>query len=302
MDIRQSITNSIIEMIEAGIKLEKRTLWDGDNARTRQVNFKTGKPYSGINVLVLWLASMQRNQPSAQWLTYNQALELGGQVKKGAKGVLCAYWQQMASGDDGANGEGQGGEDGGSKKRASLMMKPFWLFNVNDVDGVAIKPEAWAERPEFEAIEDAERIIQASGVEIIEGGNGAFYRTRSDRVNMPDRQRFERSVDFYHVALHELTHATGHESRLNRQACGKFGTAEYAFEELVAELGSAFVLAHIGLVGSTMPEHANYLQGWLSVLKSDKDAIFRASRQANQAYQYLIERAGMGCVNQQATH
>jgi antirestriction protein ArdC len=295
VDIRQTITNMIISMIEAGIKNEKRSLWDGSNSRTKQINFKTGEPYTGVNVLILWLTALERNLTTSSWLTYDQALKMGGQVKRGAKGVLCARWQQMSprDGEDGGTNE-----EGSAKKRPALYMIPFWVFNTCDVEGLSQAPEAWTTRPEFEVIEDAERIISASGIEFFEGGQSAFYRTRTDRVRVPDRRRFERAVDFYHVALHELTHATGHETRLNREHCGKFGSPEYAFEELVAELGSAFLMAHIGLEGSTMSEHASYLESWLRVLKNDKDAIFKASRQANMAYQYLIERAGMGQAEQ----
>lgn len=282
-------------MIEKGIKNEKRSLWDGSNSRTRQINFKTGEPYTGVNVLILWLTALERNLTTSSWLTYDQAQKMGGQVKKGAKGVLCARWQQTSpkDGDDVPTAD-----EGAQPKRPGLYMIPFWVFNVCDVEGLNQEPEAWTTRPEFEVIDDAERIINASGVEFVEGGHSAFYRLRSNRVHMPDRRRFERAVDFYHVALHELTHATGHETRLNREHCGQFGSPGYAFEELVAELGSAFLMAHIGLEGSTMPEHASYLESWLKVLKSDKDAIFRASKQANLAYQYLIQRAGMGQAEQ----
>ncbi|WP_324777836.1 ArdC family protein, partial [Ralstonia pickettii] len=147
--------------------------------------------------------------------------------------------------------------------------------------------------PEFEPIAQAEHVLAASGARITWEGARAFYRPSTDEIYMPTRERFAQPVNAYAVALHELTHWTGHESRLGRDFSGRFGSEAYAFEELVAELGSAFVVAHLGLEGARLENHASYVQSWLKVLKNDKNAVFTASRHANAAYQLIMQKAGM---------
>ena len=151
--------------------------------------------------------------------------------------------------------------------------------------------------PEFEPIAQAEHVLAASGARITWEGARAFYRPSTDEIYMPTRERFAQPVYAYAVALHELTHWTGHESRLGRDFSGRFGSEAYAFEELVAELGSAFVVAHLGLEGARLENHASYVQSWLKVLKNDKNAVFTASRHANAAYQLIMQKAGMTHVH-----
>jgi antirestriction protein ArdC len=169
-------------------------------------------------------------------------------------------------------------------------MKPFWVFNVADIENL---PEVEDTRAAFEPIEQAEHILNSSGIPVIWEGTRAFYRPSTDEIYMPTRERFSSPVNAYAVALHELTHATGHASRLGRDFSGRFGDEAYAFEELVAELGSAFVVGHLGLEGAKIENHANYVQSWLKVLKNDKNAIFTASRHANAAYQFIMQKAGL---------
>lgn len=136
-------------------------------------------------------------------------------------------------------------------------------------------------------------MLAASGATINHGFDGAFYAPSKDQICLPARERFTSPENYYATALHELTHWTGHESRLNRQFGKRFGDDAYAFEELVAELGAVFVVGHVGFVDATIENHAAYVENWLTVLKNDKTAIFTASKQASLAYDFILEKAGM---------
>jgi len=289
MDIRQAITDKIIAMLEKGGNVA-RERWTKAAKSGFPRNGKTGDAYQGVNVLILWDAAIEAGFPSNVWMTYKQAAAMGAQVRKGEKGVMCAYFEMVKKkgGDvdqDGADEEGRG---------FFPMCKPFWLFNVAQIDGL---PESFyktetEEAPAFNAIEEAEKLLSASGATIDHGFDGAFYVPSRDCICLPARERFTSPENYYATALHELTHWTGHESRLNRQFGKRFGDSAYAFEELVAELGAAFIVGHVGIVDSTIELHASYVENWLTVLKNDKTAIFTASKQASLAYDFILGKAG----------
>lgn len=282
MDMRQEITNALIAMIEEGRATQSQPLWDCAVKFGLPVNYASKRPYTGINVSLLWIAAAKRGCARNEWLTFKQAQELKATVRKGAKGVMCVFFKMVPKKDGGESGE----------EVMAPMMKPFWLFNVADIDGLPEEVNA-EQQPGFAPIEAAERILKASGAGITHGGSRAFYHTKLDRIFMPDRDRFAKAQNYYAVGLHELTHWSGHPSRLERDFSGSFGSDSYAFEELVAELGSAYLVAHLGLQDATLESHASYLDSWLRVLKSDKNAIFAASRQANAAYQFILQQAGV---------
>lgn len=286
MDLRAEITNAIIAMLEQGTIEGQKTLWDKATRFGLPVNYKTKRAYTGVNVPLLWCAAADRDLDRNEWLTFKQAQELGASVKKGSKGVMGVFFKMLPKKGDGAAADDSSDGEGGFIP----MMKPFWLFNVSDIEGL---PEVADERPAFEPIEEAERFLEASGARMTWEGARAFYRPSTDEICMPTRDRFEQPVNAYAVALHELTHWTGHESRLDRDFSGRFGDDAYAFEELVAELGSAFLVAHLGLKGARIENHAVYVQSWLKVLRNDKNAVFAASRHATAAYSYITERAGV---------
>lgn len=294
MDIREKITNSIISLIEAGVEKGRQSLWDGAGSMGRPVNFHSKTPYTGVNTLMLWLTALDRGYETNQWLTYNQALQLGAQVKAGSKGVMCVFWQPRENACQDNEGDS---EEESQQRGKGLLIRPFWLFNVADIDGLPQESTQWQLRPELEVIADAERIIEASGADYVVNGRGAFYRSTVDRIHMPDRRRFHKASSFYSVFMHELGHWTGHEKRLNRPHCGKFGTPAYAMEELVAELIAGFIMGDIGLESETLEDHAHYIQSWLAVLQNDKGAIFEAVREASKGYQYLMERVGLRAPN-----
>ena len=281
MDIRQIITDKIISMLENGTT-KAAPRWTQSTAGGLPMNRKTGDTYRGINVLLLWAEMEDKSYASSQWLTYRQADEMGAQVRKGEKSVMCVYYSKIARKDDAS----LDGDEPGS----FFMCKPFWLFNVAQIDGL---PEVAAPMAinDFKDVGEAERILINSKAEIQYGFDSAYYAIGKDQICLPMRGRFTSVENFYATALHELTHWTGHESRLNRQFGKRFGDDSYAFEELVAELGAAFTVGHLGMLDATIENHADYVASWIKVLKGDKKAIFTAASQASKASDYILAGA-----------
>lgn len=280
MDIYQAVTDKIITAMEAGvIKGERR--WQGTEQLGLPCNVQTGKPYSGINVLILWMAAKHAGYTSNHWLTYKQAQALGGRVRKGEKGELCVYYKALEK-------ETVDKDSGVIEEVTVPMIKPFWLFNLDQIDGIS-RPVMFMPLL-FEVMEEAEHILARSGAAIRNGGTQAYYRPALDIIQLPDRHRFSKAENYYAVALHELTHWTGHPTRQHRDFTGRFGSQAYAFEELVAELGSAFLTAELHLIDATLEGHASYLDSWLSVLRKDKRAIFTAAKLAAKAHQFIMAK------------
>ena len=176
-------------------------------------------------------------------------------------------------------------DTGETETTRGAVLKSFRVFNLDQIDG--IEAPAREPREPFQAIEDAERILQASPARIVEGGPSAFYQPATDTIHLPAREAFISPEAFYSVALHEVTHSSGHASRLARDFSGRFGTEAYAFEELIAEVGSAFLGADIGILGATLPYHADYLSNWIKILRNDKKAILTAAAQASKAHAFI---------------
>lgn len=279
-DIHQQITNTIIEAMEQAKGTGKR-LWDSQPSLP--LNFTTNTPYQGINTLILWAAGLKHGYRSPYWLTYKQAAERGGQVRKGEHGETCVFYKPWEQEQTVAGGE--------TEIKRGAVLKSFRVFNLDQVDGITAP--AKEERPAFVTIEAAERLLSASPARVEIGGTQAFYRPSDDTIHLPARAAFIHAEAFYSVALHEMTHASGHPSRLARDFSGRFGTEAYAFEELIAELGSAFLNADLGILNTTLPDHADYLASWVRILKSDKKAILTAAAQAAKAHAFikgLVER------------
>lgn len=288
MDIRQAITDQIIELMEKGGPAWSQS-WSNAALAGAPANARTGARYNGINVLLLLSAAARSGYTSNKWLTFKQAADLGAKVRKGEKAVMCCYFEMVKK-------KGEATESGDDEAGFFPLCKPFWLFNVAQIDDLpqaivdAIAPPVVRE---FTAIETAERVAVASGAVIRHGGDRAFFHPLTDRVQMPEREQFISPANYYATLMHELTHWTGGEARLHRVFGKRFGDSAYAFEELVAELGASFVMGHLGLAESTLEGHAAYLDSWLQVLKADKTAIFTAAKHAGQAYEFLMTRAGM---------
>jgi len=247
-------------------------------------NALTARSYSGVNVLILWGAVIEHGWPSQSWLTFRQAIEAGGAVRKGEHGTTVVYADRFTPEAEKARAVEKGGD-----AKTIPFLKRFTVFNVAQCEG--LRPGLAADPvplPEREIVPVAESVIAASGVDFRIGGNCAFYAPGEDYVQVPPQPAFFEQINYYRTCLHELTHATGHSARLDRKLTTAFGTKDYAREELVAEMGSAFLCAALGIVPTV--RHADYLASWLEVLREDSRAIFRAASAASKAADWLLAR------------
>ena len=282
-DIYQRITDQIAAAIEAGAG-EWRMPWHpaADGAMpVLPVNAVTRKPYRGVNTVVLWAAAQAEGYPSAVWATYRQWAELGAQVRKGERASPVVFWKISDKEEQEDAGEGEE-EDG---RRSRVFARGYSVFNAAQVDGCAIP--ALPVLPEAERIDQAEAFFAAIGADIRHGGARACYVPSQDQIRMPPFEVFRDPVAYYATMAHEVTHLTGHPSRCARDLRGRFGEEAYAAEELVAELGAAFVCADLALTPEPRPDHAAYVASWLKVLRSDKRAIFTAAAKAQAAADWM---------------
>ncbi|WP_341203802.1 zincin-like metallopeptidase domain-containing protein [uncultured Sphingomonas sp.] len=261
-------------------------------------NALTARHYSGVNVLILWGAVIEHGFPSQGWLTFKQALEAGGAVRKGERGTTVVYADRFtpeaekARAVETGGGEGDPGSLRGSDTRRAKtipFLKRFTVFNVAQCEGLrpGLAPDP-IPLPERQIVPIAEEVIAASGIAFRVGGNRAFYVPAQDYVQVPPQPAFFEQINYYRTCLHELCHGTGHPTRLNRNLANRFGSKDYAREELIAEMGSAFLCAALGIVPTV--RHADYLGSWLDVLREDNRAIFRAASAASKAADWLLAR------------
>lgn len=302
-EFREEITSKIIEALEAGTAPWQQP-WNGAEAPR---NLITKHEYSGINSVILSLAAAKFDSKDPRWATYRQ-IEEHGQQRNGAGDDQC----QFEGDGEGGNGS-QGGQrwhvkkgskgthvilwkpsmktsDDGTTKITSVVQRIFTVFHASQIEGIPeyVPPEI----NKFEAHEKAERIIADSGADIRFGGYEAFYKPSGDYIQMPVKEDFKSAEGYYSTFLHELCHWSGSEKRLNRvQRCSRFST-DYAFEELVAEIGSMFIASSAGIPQSEteFQNHASYIESWLNGLRSDTNYIFRAAAEASKAANYLLKR------------
>ncbi len=278
------ITNKIIAELEAG-RVPWVQPWGTAAAKAplaMPANAATGRVYSGINVLILWGAIIEHGFPVQSWLTFRQALSLGGHVRKGERGTTIVYADRFIPDD-----EKERAQETGEEAQAIPFLKRFTVFNVAQCkdlpDGLAVAAPA----PEPGLIEPrVEALIKATGIDFRIGGDRAFYVPAQDYVQVPPPQAYFETINWHRTALHELGHATGHASRLGRDLTGSFGSKKYAFEELVAEMNAAFCCASLGIIPTV--RHADYIGSWLEVLREDNRAIVRAASQASKAADWLL--------------
>jgi antirestriction protein ArdC len=281
-DIYEKVTRQIIEAMERGAE-GYRMPWHVTGADCfAPVNVASKRPYRGINVLLLWLLAEHHGYTSGEWATYNQWQELGAQVRKGEKAALIVFWKISERGREETDDQ----EEPASNR--SILARGYHVFNAAQVDGYSPKPAPVL--PESERVESAERFFARLGVAVRHGGNNACYSPQEDVIHMPPFSCFRDAAAYYSVLGHEETHATGAEHRLNRDLKPRFGEESYAMEELVAELGAAFLCSTLGLANKPRQEHAAYLSNWLKVLKRDKRAIFAAASQAQKAIDWMCAR------------
>lgn len=304
MDVQQSVTDRIVAMLERGGNVFHER-WTRAASRGMPRNGKNGAPYHGANVLLLWDAAIEQGYASNVWLTYKQAASLGAQVRRGERAVLCAHFERKAdkgpsSPSDMSNGtpdlsEKEGGvtDIAEGTERSFLLCRPFWLFNVAQIDGLPselIDACSDAVAPACGPVEAAFRLLGGSGAVIRHGFAQAMYVPALDEIRLPWPKRFTSAEAYCATTLHELVHWTGHPDRLGRAFGRRFGDDAYAFEELVAELGSAFAMGHCGLVNASIEGHVAYLDSWLQVLRNDRTAIFTAARHAGEAFEFILAR------------
>jgi len=268
--IYEEITNKIIEQLEQGA-IPWVKPWRVDSSADK--NVLTQKPYQGINRIILGMSSIISGFNTPVWASYKQWSSLGANVKKGEKGTKIVFYSPI---------EKENKQTGETEKYA--VLKAYWIFNAAQVEGIEIQPVA-TENREFNSIEDAEQRIIKTGAAIGHGGDAAFYMPSQDRIQMPNKSSFESESSYYATVFHELTHWTGSDIRLKRQLKNRFGDSKYAFEELVAEMGAAFLCEDYKIKGEL--RHAGYIQHWLRACKDDSRAIFKAAAMAQKAADYI---------------
>ncbi len=245
-------------------------------------NASTARQYSGVNILILWGSVIERGFTGQSWLTFRQALSMGGHVRKGERGTTVVYADRFTP-DDEKKRAAETGEDA----HAIPFLKRFTVFNTDQCNDLPAEIATTVPPPLPGLIEPrVEALIKATGIDFRIGGNRAFYIPSEDYVQVPPPAAYFEPINWHRTALHELGHASGHHSRLNRDLSGSHGSKKYAFEELIAELCAAFSCASLGIVPTV--RHADYIGSWLEVLREDNRAIVRAASQASKATDYLL--------------
>lgn len=285
-DIYQTITDKIIAELEAGTAPWVRP-WSGE-ADPFPRNALSQRPYRGINHVLLGMEAHCRGYASNQWLTFRQAHQLGAHVRKGERAATIIYYEARMLDKEDSAPVADGSEP---EKRFIPLLKVFSVFNLDQVDDLPTTHQPVTPDFEWHAGTTPDQIIDASGAEIRHQGFKAFYSPPNDLIYLPGRQTFVDAAAYYSTALHELCHWTGATTRLGRKLGRRFGESAYAMEELIAELGAAFLSAHCRLDGRL--QHASYIASWLEVLQRDKRAVFVAAAQAQKAADYLLEHAGL---------
>jgi len=286
VSLYEEVTNRIVRELETGIVPWVQP-WETSNATLGLPrSAATRRHYSGINILILWDAVIKHGFASQEWLTFRQALFLGGYVRKGEHGTVICYADNFIPKDERERARAEGDDPS-----AVPFLKRFTVFNVDQCDGLPAQIVPPPRLPsEFEPSPDADALIAATGARMVEGAGQAFYHQGEDLIRIPSREAFVSAADFYGTAFHELGHWTAHPSRLARDLKNRFGSDAYAREELIAELTSAFLCAEFGIVPKV--RHTDYLGHWLQILKFDARAIFHAASQASKACDFILAFGG----------
>lgn len=285
-DVYTRITDIMIDQLEQGVRPWVQP-WSSKRfaesvSRPRRFN---GERYSGINVLLLWSEAVSRGYTASTWMTFRQALELGGNVRKGETGSMVVYANRIRKTETDANGD--------DVEHEIPFLKAYTVFNFEQIDGLPAGYGAPAEAPDsdpVERLEHADAFFRATGAVIRHGGAAAFYAPGPDVIQMPPIEAFRDLEGYYATLAHEQIHWTGPSHRLNRDL-SRYAKdrSERAREELIAELGAAFLAADLGTVPELepRPDHASYLASWLEVIRGDKRFIIQAAAQAQRAVAYL---------------
>jgi antirestriction protein ArdC len=286
IDIYQAVTDRILETLDKGTVPWRHPIKrSGDNdGLPRSMSSK--KPYRGVNIFLLAMTAWAKGYESAYWLTYKQAKQRGGQVRKGEKASLVVFWKRYATKD----------KETGDKKIVPVI-RHYNVFNAEQVEGIeapdAVQPDPDAEP--FVPIDEAERIVAGyaggGGPTVEHGGGQAYYRPKEDLVRIAEPERFVDRESYYATLFHELAHSTGHSKRLDRgldKQLAPFGSADYSKEELTAEMGAAFLAAAAGISPPTIDQSAAYIDGWRKKLKGDKKLIVQAAGAGQRAADHVL--------------
>ena len=281
-NIYKEVTDQIVRDLEQGAAPWVKP-WNATSSGNPFLPFNAVSKanYRGINTVVLMCTQYSKQYDSSCWLTYKQAQSLGGNVRRGERGTMVTLYKKMTR---------KIVENGEDKLITFPLMRAFTVFNLQQVDGVDIEDNTPppSDDDEVTRIEKADSIINASNARIEHGGDKACFIPSIDQILMPMQGDFDSDEHYYSTLLHELTHWTGHKARLDRDQSGGFGSKDYAFEELVAELGSAFLCAQTGIQGDL--RHSGYIDNWIQLLKSDQKALFKAASLAQKSCEFLNEK------------
>jgi antirestriction protein ArdC len=278
-DIYSQVNDRILAAMEQGIIPWKRP-WTGQMS----TNYDSGKQYRGVNILTLGIAEMVRSYSSSYWLTFLQAQKHGGHIKRGEKATYIVFSDKSV--------REVKKEDGTTEQKVYHFIKSFPVFNFDQTEGVPRKDAGLVLDPDRDLIEVCESILSEmpNPPAYRESGNSAYYMPKSDLVNLPPIETFKTTSGYVATKFHEYGHSTGHKARLNRpgiMGVASFGGEDYGFEELVAELTSAYLCANSG-IDNTLENSTAYIQNWLKVLKDDKTMLLKASGKATAAVEYIL--------------
>jgi len=294
----RAMTNELVAIINESVKdgkgLPWRRTWTKEGVASFPFNYVSMRPYSGINTLVLWCAASRKGYSSMAWLTMRQVNELGGSVIKGEKATQCIYVKPIFEADE---------SNDDSEKVNRTLIKYYHLFNTEQCTGLAAGADLCHKTGSID-FDSMLEMYQTSKITYVFGTDKPAYRVFSDTIQMPREEVFDSKDDYIAVFAHELIHSTGHSTRLDRNLTGtstEYTNEDYAFEELIAELGSAYLCTELNVV-SSIQNHASYLQSWLKALDNDEKFIFKAAAAAQKAvshitqYSLTVESTGDGLL------
>ncbi|MEL7167744.1 MAG: ArdC-like ssDNA-binding domain-containing protein [Bacteroidota bacterium] len=287
-DVYQAVTDRILELLDAGTVPWHNPIRGA--AADFPKNLASGKPYRGVNVFLLAMTALAKGYDSPWWVTFRQAKERGGSVKKGEKSTMVVFWKKLLKDDE----EPKLGPDG-KPERPPFVLRYYNVFNAAaQCEGLSVpQPPDLATVPEFVKLDEAERVVREyrDPPMIEHHGTQAAYAPKLDRVRLPVPERFESREDYYGTLFHELIHSTGIKGRCDRGLTENpppFGTPDYSKEELVAEMGAAFLNAVAGIGHQTIASSASYIDGWRKKLRSDNKLVVQAAGQAQNAADHIL--------------
>ncbi len=300
--LSEIITNRFINALHAGAPPWIRP-WNRDcPVNTRPSNVVTGRKYSGVNITILWSAAASKGYLSDRWLTFSQAKKIGAKVRQGQQSTTAIFFRTLQIPQKNQDGLPEFDENGLAVTQTIKLMKGFNLFNVEQCTDIPPKyleeNDASNESLPWLLHQDAENFVVNTKATIRHQGTSALYIPEGDYILMPPRSAFSATEGYYSTIMHELVHWSGHKTRLNRVGISKDvqeGSYKYAYEELIAEIGSAYLCAELGIQGEM--RHEGYVLAWIRILENDPNSIFRASAEAWQATCYLMELAGRPLID-----